>query len=297
MALPTMMGGQSTRYPAAKPKVTGQLPSIMGGQSTRYAAPKQNYISPPAQKVAYQPGTGYPNPFNQAQVNNIPQAGGSSQGGGGGGGSTSSFNPYDIGTDPILLAIRARNIANSNIDRTKMTENQKQYLLGFGSTELARQMFGNDPTFVDTVGANPFSTLGQIAYKYDDPRMGLKNQANESLNKNNLFYSSYRTGQVLPDIARSQLGEISQGTMQAQAALRGYGDAFNQSEMDRQAQETQGLQDAANRSIQASLTSGYGPGAANTTTTTNSQGPPPDAGANPYPPKLSTAEIFSKYFR
>lgn len=168
-------------------------------------------------------------------------------------------NPYDTG-DSVLQQILGQNQNLLGQAAAQKTADQRKLLLGFGSSELAKSLFGNDQSFVDAVAGNPFSVLGQIKNQYEG-RGGLVNQANERLNQGNLFFSSERTQNVLPGLATQRSGQEYDATQQVQDALEQVSRAYTGTQNQAVQTEIQARQDAADRATQAALASGYGPGA------------------------------------
>ncbi len=206
-------------------------------------------------------------------------------------------NPYDVSGDPILQQVLGNNVRTLNQAAAQRTEDQKKLLLGFGSSELAKKMFGGDQSFVDSVAGNPFSVLGQIAHQYEG-RGGQINQANENLNQNNLFYSSERTGNVLPELYRQRQSSEYDATQNVQNALDQISQAYTGVQNQNAQNEISARQDAANRATQAALQSGYGPGASNTTTLAPTSNPGlTDPFANPtnpgYKPGTTVASLYN----
>lgn len=168
-------------------------------------------------------------------------------------------NPYDYSGDPILQQVIGNNLKLKTEADQLAADQQRKSLLGFGSVELAKKLFGGDQGFVDAVANNPFSVLGQLKHKYEGVG-GLINQTNENLNNQNLFFSSERLNNQLPEVYRQRQQEEYTSTQNLQDALDQIASArtgtYNQTVQN----EIQARQDAAQRAVTAALASGYGPG-------------------------------------
>jgi hypothetical protein len=200
--------------------------------------------------------TSAPPPFNP-QVAQFPKSSASSGG----------ANPYDISSDPMVQDVRGFNVKENNQYGANATDSYRKTLLAFGSRELARSMFGDDQSFMDAVGNAPFSRMANIRNQYEG-RGGLINQANERLNNpnQNLFFSSERTANVLPELMRQRLGQEYQGNIDAQDAMSQIGRTLYEQQNAGVMREIQAMQDARDRATAAALQSGYGPGSADVAT-------------------------------
>lgn len=237
--LPTMIGGQKSRYPVTNPYLA-KLPGAGKGANLSLGVPLMQ------KQIIVKQGTKAPPQTQTPQQQFIAQ--------------TTKSNPYDVSGDPILQRVLGNNVRSLADAQTLKTEQQKKLLLGFGSSELAKKMFGGEQSFVDSVAGNPFSVLGQIAHQYEG-RGGQINQANEGLNQRNLFYSSERTGNVLPELFRQRQSSEYDATQNVQNALDQVSQAYVNTQNQTQSDEISAQQDAASRATQAALQSGYGPGA------------------------------------
>jgi len=170
-------------------------------------------------------------------------------------------SPFDISGDPMLQQVRGFNVRENNQYGANATDSYRKTLLAFGSRELAKAMFGGDQSFMDAVGNNPFSRMANIRNQYEG-RGGEINQANEALNNKNLFFSSERTANVLPELMRQRLGQEYQGNIDAQDAMSQIGRTLYEQQNAALMRELQAMQDARDRATSAALSSGYGPGSA-----------------------------------
>ncbi len=182
------------------------------------------------------------------------------------GSSTQPFAPgaYNYSGDPVLQQALGQGVKLNNQADAQMVEDQRKSLLGFGSVDAARKLFGSDAGFLGSVGANPYSTLSNIAHKYDGT-LGLVNQTNENENMGNLFFSSDRLNTQLPEVYRQR----GQDTYTATNAFQDAMEQILQQDVGVHNQTAQNAvqaqQEAATRAVQAALASGYGPGAMTTT--------------------------------
>jgi hypothetical protein len=135
------------------------------------------------------------------------------------------------------------------------------------------------------VANNPFSVLAQIAHTYEG-KTGLINTTNEDLNKQNLFYSGYRTGTVLPELAHQRGQQTYDQTQLVQDAIDKISQQYTGVANQTAQSEINARNDALQRATQAALQSGYGPGA--NTTTEAAPTPPPGPGSPSWTPNTPT---------
>ncbi len=174
-----------------------------------------------------------------------------------------SNNAYNFSGDPILQQILGQGVKLNNEADAQMVEDQRKSLLGFGSVAAAQKLFGANQGFVQSVGANPYSTLANIAHKYDGT-LGMVNQTNENENAGNLYFSSDRLNTQLPEVYRQRGQDTYTATNSFQDAMEQIMQQ-NLGVHNQQAQNAvQAQQEAATRAVQAALASGYGPGAQTT---------------------------------
>src|SRR5262245_18726846 len=113
-----------------------------------------------------------------------------------------------------------------------------QLLIGYGDPYLARSLLG--PQLGAAAGANPFSTLANLDFQSTFE----KDQLEEALSRNNLWYSSARADQ-LTNLGRAQLGRKAEAAGQVQSSLFDIARQLRDRQMDFQIQLAQ--EAAANR--------------------------------------------------
>lgn len=176
-----------------------------------------------------------------------------------GGGNRPSYLPsYNWQNDPYLMQIKALTAKNRQEAEAGKNDQLRKAILASGLSSLAEKLFGGDQAFIDAVKANPFSGVGEIRNTYEGP-LGRINQANEDLNQDNLFFSSYRTGVVLPDIFRQRQKDEYDLTNQTQAAVDSVNAAYANKLNELQMQELEAERQAWLQAMQMGAYGGYGP--------------------------------------
>lgn len=164
---------------------------------------------------------------------------------------------YDWRGDPALLEVQAM-AGKNRADAKASTDDQlRKSILQSGIGSLAEKLFGSDTAFVESVKNAPFSGMGTIRNAYEGTQ-GLVNQTNEQLNRDNLFFSSYRTGEVLPQVFRQRQQDEFDLTNQTQTSI----DAINAAYANRleqiKMQEVEAERQAQWQAMMAALMSGGG---------------------------------------
>lgn len=193
----------------------GQNPNAPPGYYTTAPATQGTGIPPfgPGAHGPVLPGQeDYPPPFgSNPQSPPSPWPPKTGDGGGGGDGKPPPNQP-----NPFLDNLIASYRSQMDIAKTNAIAQEKALLMGYGSTELAQKILkagANDP-FVQSVGANPFSDLANIAYQNKFNVQG----ANEGAGASNLFYGGGRFLN-LRNIERGRLGDIYTKGQNAQNAI------------------------------------------------------------------------------
>jgi hypothetical protein len=131
--------------------------------------------------------------------------------------------------------------ANETIAQSKarLLRQQKEALLGFGSQSLASSILGNNDPLINSISGNPdqsFSFLANLKRQYGSEvgapinwaganRMGLIPQAEESLNQDNLWYSSTHAD-TLRSLEQQKLQTRDVEQQRVQGMLGGYQDQY-----------------------------------------------------------------------
>jgi hypothetical protein len=184
------------------------------------------YNTPQGTSTEWTPLSGYGNDYGQFN------AGAHDLGGGGGGGG---------GVDPALAA--AMNMSASirtNAQATALAK-RKAAALQYGSAEGLQGVLGNDfATLQKQAAENPYSTLANLKYGYDQGVQNLEGQ----LNSANLFYSGYR-GDQLKDAAHQYQGSQYNAQTQYQGLQQDIADQLAQALMQADLMDMQGAQDSS----------------------------------------------------
>jgi len=191
--------------------------------------------------------------------------------------TTPTLPSFDYSSYPALQDF----LAMGEPSKAAFDEQKKNALIGFGSQELARKYFGNDP-FIQSISDNPdtsFSTLAKENRNYRDTGIG----TDESLNQQNLYFSGYR-GKALGDLAYQHLQNINQGTQGLQNQFAGWDQQYAQALRDWQFQKLQMEQAARDWATQNSLANPGAPQDQNTAPAQWYSGFGPNPAVPPQPP-------------
>lgn len=221
MALAPGTGGTSGRY--YNPYV---IPTGTGAPGRQIAGPSYGAL----------PYSGYGGQTTGQVVQAATPTAAGTAPSGGGGGSLPAWNPS---SDPIVQAITGQSNLSIAQAKARLLRLQKQTLIGYGSSSLAQQVLGKKDPILNSISGNPdksFSFLANLKRSYGTPvgqksnwygsgRMGLIPQAEEQLNQDNLWFSSYH-GNVLQSLAQQKLQQQDVEQQRVQGALGQYQDEY-----------------------------------------------------------------------
>jgi hypothetical protein len=134
----------------------------------------------------------------------------------------------------MVAAARAQGTQKEQLAKANLLRLQKQELIGYGSQSLARSILGEDPT-LGAISDDPrssFSFLANLRRSYGVPigqqenwmgaaRTGYIPEAEEAMNPDNLWFSSYHADR-LRQLQQQQLMEQSKEEQRIQGTLGGY---------------------------------------------------------------------------
>lgn len=122
---------------------------------------------------------------------------------------------FDWQADPLL--VKARGSLLDALQKAKGATMQQKInaLLAFGDPDMVKLLLGNDSPYADAAKNNQFSTVATIDHDYNQS----VKQSDEDLNKQGLFYSGHRTGEVLPELGRQKQKTYSDESGKLQDAL------------------------------------------------------------------------------
>jgi hypothetical protein len=190
-------------------------------------------------------------------------------------------NPYDFSSDPLYQRIMALGEQRTEQANAAALSARTQDVIDYGDPDLARSL-GLGDAAATAAARNPFSVLAGLARNEKAAPAAL----DESLNKQNLFYSGAR-GKQQSDLAMS-LGQNRYNAWQANTGrLTGITNTLTGSLNAIADQESQAAQDAATRRQQQLGDLPVGPTAAN----------PLRAGVVPAGPPLSQASPVATALR
>ena len=102
------------------------------------------------------------------------------------------FSQLDFSNDPILVQVRALMASQIAAAKAQELAQTKQALVDFGDPALAGQLLAGDKATALAAGSNPFSVTRQLRDSHDQNVLGI----DEGRNKQNLFYSTTRAGDL-----------------------------------------------------------------------------------------------------
>ena len=184
------------------------------------------YDTPQGSSTEWTPIAGYGTDYGQFS------AGAHDLGGGGGGGG---------GGDPALAAALNMSANIRTNAQASALAKRRAAALQYGSAEGLQGVLGSQYGDVAAqAAANPFSTLANLKYGYEQGTKNLEDQ----LNSANLFYSGYR-GDQLKDAARQYQGAQYNAQTQYQGLMQDIADQLSQALMNADLMDMQGAQNAS----------------------------------------------------
>lgn len=164
---------------------------------------------------------------------------------------------YDWQGDPVLMEVRAMAGKNRADAKASTDDALRKSILQSGISTLAEKLFGSDTAFIQSVKDAPFSGMGQIRNAYEGVS-GLVNQTNEDLNRDNLFFSSYRTNEALPQVFRQRQQDEFDLTNQTQSSIDSINAAYANRLEEIRMQEVEAERQAQWEAMMRAMMSGGG---------------------------------------
>lgn len=156
-------------------------------------------------------------------------------------------------SDPILQQIQALAEQNKAAAEAGALAQRQQALIAYGYDPTLGGEYGDASTQA-AAQQNPFSVLKNLQRQHEQRQTSL----NENLNKQNLFYSSYR-GTQLQNEGTQYLGEQSSANQALQGAFGSIAANLLSAKQSGQQQVTQAQQDAYTRYLQQQLANAGAP--------------------------------------
>ncbi len=138
----------------------------------------------------------------------------------------SQRDPFDLSSDPLLREFYELERASLKGAGAKRTERQRQIVLRIGSKLLAEKLFGKEDPILQLISDDPYKAMSELAISR---RGEVENRlaANENLNQQGLFFSSFR-GKTLGDISRERILRDAGILQGGESELQGVNDLYDQ---------------------------------------------------------------------